>query len=99
MGLGGNGVFVGNQNKSGIIEIAVLSGTITVGGLQVMELTGIPFPIIATDKATGGTSGFVASACRRVSTPEWRRAKFPNFEIFTYATPSLIISEGIRLTA
>lgn len=97
MGLSGHGVFVENKNSSGIIEIGLLSGSVSIAGIQVLELTGIPFPIAITDLDSGGTSTVVASACRRVSTPVWRRQAMPGIEVITLATPQLIISEGLRL--
>ena len=97
MSLTGDGVFVGNQNQAGIIEIDIMTGSVSCAGIEVMELTGIPFPMAITDKSTAGTSTVLASACRRVGTPEWRREAFPGISVFTFATPRLLISDGLRM--
>lgn len=99
MGFTGTGPFVSNNNSSGIIEIGIMTGSASCAGIEVMDLTGIPFPIIVTDKDSGGTSTVVASACRRTDTPEWRRDKLPGISIFTFSTPRLLISDGLRLAA
>lgn len=97
MSLNGKGVFVSNNNTSGIIEIALLGESVSCAGIQAMGLTGIPFPIAISDMTTGATSSVLASACQLVETPEWRREKMPSLNIFTFATPKLIISNGLRL--
>lgn len=96
--LTGGGAIVSNQNTSGIIEIQIMAGTVSCAGIDVLELTGIAYPIVATDKDTGGTSTIAALACRRIGTPEWRRAESPGVSIFTFWTSDLTISEGLRLT-
>ena len=97
MGLTGNGVYINNNNKSGIIEFATITGTVTGAGVQVAELTGIPFPIVITDKSSGGTSSVAALSCRLITTPEWRRAALPGVDVFTFAAERLEISTGVRL--
>lgn len=97
MGLTGSGVFVGNKNQSGIIEIGILEGTVSGGGIQLLELTGIPFPIMVTDTTSGGTSTVIATACRLVGTPQWRRDRLPDIKPYTFAVENLAISDGVRL--
>jgi hypothetical protein len=97
--LTGKGIFVSNQSKSGLIELALMQGSPTCAGIQIVDFTGIPFPILITDLDSGGTSTVIASACRRVDTPEWRREAMPGLSIFTFATPRLLISDGLRLAA
>jgi len=92
-----SGVFGSNLNTSGIIEIGILDGSLSCGGIQIMGLTGIPFPIIVTDLNSGGTSTVVATACRQAGTPEWRKEAFVGVQIFTFETPRLLISQGIKL--
>ncbi|MCP4709222.1 MAG: hypothetical protein GY869_11405, partial [Planctomycetes bacterium] len=45
MSLTGSGVFVPNNNKSGTIEIGILNGSASVAGVDIIQLTGIPFPL------------------------------------------------------
>jgi hypothetical protein len=97
MSLNGKGVFVGNRNKSGVVELGIMDATISTAELQILEMTGIPFPIVITDTSTAGTSTVVGSACRRVGTPQWRREASPSLQIYTLATPRLLVSGGIRL--
>ena len=97
MSLTGKGVFVGNNNMSGVIEFAVLGESVSSGMVQLSELAGIPFPIFITDRTTGGTSFVIGTACRQVATPDWRRELLPNLNIYTFSTPRLIMSNGVRL--
>lgn len=92
------GVFVSNQCSAGTIEIGLLANSVSVAAIQVIELLGIPFPILVNDK-DAILSTVVASACRRVDTPEWRRESTPGINVFTFATPRLLISDGLRLPA
>jgi hypothetical protein len=99
MSLGGNGVFVGNRNQSGMIEIGIMGETASSAGIQALEMTGIPLPIHIADGTTGGTGFVLGTACRQVGTPEWRREKIPGMNIFTFATDRLIVSPGLRLSS
>jgi hypothetical protein len=99
MCLTGKGIFIPNINSSGIIEIGIMNGSASCAGIELLELTGIPFPLAATDGDTGGTGTILASACRRVGTPEWRREALPSIDIHTFHTPQLIINNGLRLLA
>ena len=96
MSLTGNGKFIENQNRSGIIEFSIMSNTVSAGALQLLELTGLELPIISYDKSCRGTSFIAATRCRLIQTPEWRRARFPNLSIFTFQTPDLTLSNGVR---
>jgi len=95
--LTGGGPFVGNVSSAGIIELGILTGSASCAGIQVMEMTGIPFPISVADLGTGGTSFVAASACRRVDTPEWRREAISGLTIFTFKAARLAMSDGLRL--
>jgi len=99
MSLTGKGVFVPNQNKSGVIEFAVLNGTVTGAGIQIVEMLGMPFPMVITDKSSGGLSTVVALSARLIGTPEWRREALPGLDIYTFACDDLFISTGLRLSA
>lgn len=98
MSLTGRGIFTSNRSSSGMIEVAVLSESASSAAMQTYGLTGVNIPISATDIKTAGTSFFIASNCRLVNTPEWRRAASPGLAIFTFHTPRLLISNGLRLT-
>lgn len=93
----GKGVFVSNLNTAGVMEIGILSGTVSNGQIQAMQLTGIPYPVIMIDEKSGGTSSAIGTACQLIATPEWRRAAFPGITVYTFETARLIISHGIRL--
>jgi hypothetical protein len=97
MSLTGGGVFLGNHNMSGIIELGILSGTVSGAAIQMINLAGIPFPVAITDDASGGTSTVLASGCRRVGTPEWRRSAVTGIDIYTFETPRLLLSDGLLL--
>lgn len=96
MGLTGTGLFLQNRNQSGIVEFGLMNGAGCIAALEMFQLTGIPFPVTSLDTACQG-SGIIALECRRVETPEWRRAKFPSLDIYTFETPRLMINWGIRL--
>ncbi len=95
--LTGGGTFVSNLSSAAIIEIGVLTGSATCAGIEVMEMTGIPWPIAVTDLGTGGSSSVLASACRRTDTPEWRRGAVSGLSVFTFACARTIISDGLRV--
>jgi hypothetical protein len=95
--LTGSGVFVVNANQSGIVEFGIMNGSISAGVIEVAQTLGIPFPITITDLSSGGTSSVLATACREVETPEWRREAFPGVRVYTFETPRLLIFHGIRL--
>ncbi len=97
MSLNGNGAYVPNNNKSGIIEFATMTGTVTGGGVQILDMLPIPVPIVITDTASGGTSTVVSLSSKLVKTPEYRRAAVPGVDIFTFVCKDLYISTGVRL--
>jgi hypothetical protein len=94
--LTGGGVYVSNLNGRGVIEIALMSESATVGAIQAYSLTGVPIPIYATDRATGGTSFCAAPETKVITTPEWKREAFPGLTIFTFEAKRLLISHGVR---
>jgi len=96
MSLNGKGVFVANKNKSGIIEFGLLDGVVSNGVVQVTDMTGIPIPIAITDGTTTGTSTIIGTACRLIKTPAWRKERLPGVNIYTFSTPVLLISHGVR---
>jgi hypothetical protein len=95
--LAGSGVFVGNQNKSGIIEIGMLDGTLDAAISDIFNAVDIAFPIAVIDIGTAGTSGIIALACKRVETPEWRRDALPDITTFTFEAHHLEMSWGLRI--
>lgn len=94
-GLTGKAVFVSNNNQAGIIEFGTLSGSLSQGYIEIMQLTGIPYPIIIGD--VSGTGGVIATACQLVETPEWRRALRPELTLYTFETARMFVQHGIRL--
>ena len=96
--LNGKSVFVDNNNKTGTIEFGLLAGTLANGQIEILNLTGIPFPINIVDTKTGGTSRVLGTACKLVATPEWRREALPGINIYTFQCTRLSISHGIRLS-
>lgn len=96
--LNGKSIWVSNNNKTGTIEFALLPGTISNGEIEILTLTGLPFPINIIDKATGGTSRVLANSCRLITTPEWRRDLMPGLNVYTFACNRLDIAHGIRST-
>jgi hypothetical protein len=97
MSLTGGGAFVSNYNQSGIIELGILRGTVSGAAIQMIDLAGIPYPIAITDEASGGTSTVLASGCRRVGTPEWRRSATTGIDVYTFESPRLALSDGLLL--
>jgi len=97
MDLRGKGVFTSNRNRSGTIEIALMHGCPEAGALQLLALTGVPFPIFSTDTASGGTSSMAGTSCRLIKTPQWRRARFSDLKIFTFSAKNLFVSNGVTL--
>ena len=67
--LTGGGVHLDNINKSGLVEIGVMSGSVAGGAIQVMAAFKVPFPIIIEDSQSGGSSTVVATECRLSETP------------------------------
>ena len=98
MGLTAKGVFASNLNTSGIIELGLMRGSPAAALIEVTLLSGIPVPISIIDEATSGTSTVLASACRRTDTPQWRRGAVPDLEVYTFSTPRLIMTGGLRNT-
>ena len=95
--LTGNAVHASNLNISGTIEVGLLSGSVSGAAIQMMNFTGVPFPIFIEDGKSGGTSTVTGTACRLIDTPEWRRDRTPGLDIYTFSVDKLVISHGIRL--
>lgn len=96
--LTGNGAFVANRNHRGIIEFGLQSDCVSAAVLQMLDFTGIPIPLAIIDLTTTGFSSVVASACRRVGTPRFRRRANPELQIYTFEAERLLISIGPRQT-
>lgn len=95
--LTGGGIFASNVNQSGIIEIGIAQWAVGNGSFQIADLTGIPFPVMIEDIASGGTSTVIASACRQTDKPAWTRQAIPGVYTYTFETPRILISHGIHL--
>jgi len=98
MSLTGGGVFVPNLNKSGIIEFAILANSLSSSGIFAMQLSGIAWPLSVIDLQTNGLSTWIATKAMQIGTPQDRKEAFPGLEIYTFATPKLLISKGTRIT-
>lgn len=95
--LSGKSTFVSNVNKSGVVEIGMMAGSLSQGFIDVNEILGVPYPIIIDDLMSGGTSQVIANQCRLVETPHWKRQAAPELTIYTFETAELDIAQGIRL--
>ncbi|MCP4537160.1 MAG: hypothetical protein GY832_08425 [Chloroflexi bacterium] len=91
-------VFVSNKNQAGVIGFVLMAGTVSCAAIEVMALSGIPFPITGTDVSTGGSGLFLGTACRPIGTPEFRREAMPGFTVYTFEVDRLIINQGVRLS-
>lgn len=94
--LTGGGVHVDNKNSAGEISIGLMEGTVTGGAVEVMNFTGIPFPIFIQDLGSAA-SVVIALDCRLVETPPWKRAATPGIDVYTFSTKSMFMLHGIRL--
>ena len=95
--LSGRGVFASNVNQSGIIELGFLRGSPSQFDVQLAQLSGVPFPIVLMDLASGGSSQVVATGCQLTETPEWRREALPGINVYTFETTRLFVAHGIQL--
>lgn len=95
--LTGGATFVSNRNLNGFVEFVMMDGSPSCAAIQALEILGIPYPIAGVDINTGGTSRFLATACRRVNTPQWRKSRRPSRLVFMFHTTRLLISNGVRL--
>jgi len=94
--LTGRGVFVQNQNWSGIIEVDLLNASASCAAIEALELIGIPFPLAVVDKTTNGLGSAIGTSCRVVGTPHWHRAKMPGLYTYTFAATNLVILNGMK---
>jgi len=95
--LTGRGVFASNINTAGVIEVGIMTGSLSQGLIEVMQATGIPYPIIIQDISSGGTSSVIATACQLVETPEWKRELMTGVTVYTFESARLFINHGIKL--
>lgn len=94
--LTGGGVHVDNKNSAGEVSIGILEGSLTGGAIEVMNFTGVPFPVFIYD-AGSAASTVVALDCRLVDTPIWKRAAAPGIDVYTFSCKSMFMMHGIRL--
>jgi hypothetical protein len=95
--LTGSATFCSNVCTAGVIELGMLSGSLSQGHIQINDFTGIPFPILILDKSSGGTSTVAGTGCQLIETPEWRRDAVPGLTIWTFEADRLLVSHGIHL--
>lgn len=95
--LTGSATFCHNNNLAGVIELGMLSGSLSQGHIQINDFVGIAFPILIQDKSSGGTSTVLGTGCSLIETPEWRRAAAPGLTIWTFEADRLLISHGVHL--
>lgn len=95
--LTGSATFCNNVNLAGVIELGMLSGSLSQGHIQINDFTGIPFPILIQDNSSGGTSTVVGTGCSLIETPEWRRDAVPGLTIWTFEVDRLLISHGVHM--
>jgi hypothetical protein len=95
--LNSSGVFVSNQNTSGIVELGILSTSVSCAAIQIIDLTGLAAPFALTD-SDAILSTAAGAAAKLTVTPEWRRSKNPNVTVYTFEVDKLIISHGMKKT-
>lgn len=95
--LSGRGAFAHNVNQAGVVEIGMLRGSPAQGQIEIAQVTGIPYPIVVQDLASGGTAQVLATACQLVKTPDWKREAVPGVNVYTFETTRLFIAHGIQL--
>lgn len=94
--LGGGGVR--NRNTTGIIEFAVLQNSLASAKLTALELTQIAWPVFVVDRAVTpyGLNTWFGDKCKRVGTPQDRKGRFPDLEIYTFQAARLTIARASR---
>lgn len=95
--LSGRGVFTGNVNTAGVVEIGMLRGSPSQGLITQAQLTGIPYPINMVDIGSGGSSQVLATGCQLIDTPEWKREALPGVNVYMFETTRLFVAHGIQL--
>ena len=98
MSLTNKGTFVNNANLAGIISVEILAGTPSAALMALNDAAGIPFPILGVDSQSGGTSFIAGDKCRLVQNPPWVRGATVGMQTFSFHTPLLIKSHGVRLS-
>lgn len=93
------GVHATNKNKSGIIELEIMSGSVSGGAIQVIGYMNQPVPLFIEDTKTGGTSTIIAPECRLAETPAWRREATPGVDVWTFTSTTMTIIHGMRLVS
>jgi hypothetical protein len=97
--LTGGGAFVSNRNLNGFVSVDVASCSPAAAYMQMLDISGIGFPIRAVDSNSLSGSSFVASpSVRVIYTPRWVRERFMTNDVITMSCKHLVISGGARKT-
>lgn len=91
-----NGAFVSNRDISGVIQIVVAPESPLHSALQVLDLSGIGFPIYATDTGTAGSSFIASTSSRVINTPIWTKSRSVQLVTYTIECKRLAVNGGIR---
>jgi hypothetical protein len=96
--LTGKAVFGSSVNWFGAVEIDILEKSISSAAIEVLNLTGVAFPILISDETTSNTSLAAGAAARLVATPPLRASRTPGLTTYTWEVDKLIINHGARDT-
>lgn len=94
--LTGNAVHVDNVNQTGTIQLGLMSGSPSGGAIQLLDYTGVPFPIFIQD-GNSLASVVIGIDCRLAETPAWRKAASPGLDIYTFSCKSVTMIHGMRV--
>lgn len=94
--LTGSIAYVSNRNINGFVELTLADGSPMHAYMQLMDTSGVSFPLHCGDSGTGGSSFIASSSCRVVYTPEWAKAARSDFVVYTLQCKRLVISGGVR---
>lgn len=94
--LGVGGAFVSNRNLNGFVGLTVATESPMHAYIQLLDMAGVAFPILAADAGTGGSSFATCSSARVVNTPDWMKSTRSDFTVYTMACKNLAISGGVR---
>ena len=95
--LTGRGVYAHNVNSAGIVEIGMLRGSPAQAIIDLMQASGVPYPLTVQDVRSGGTSQVMATGCQLTETPEWKREALPGVNIYRFETTRLFVMHGMQL--
>jgi hypothetical protein len=95
--LGGGACFLSNRNTSGEINLRFMQGAFSVANVELQNASGIPIPIIISDKSSGGTASVIGTACRVIDVGEFvREGEAPLIE-FKIEADRMVMFHGLRL--